>query len=92
MNTLALCEVIAEVNNYYNDVITEYMYEYIQPDEKLICYLSVDQKRNGWINNIVETLKNTLMQKFPCITHFQVIQVSDMGQMRKKNEILKVVY
>ena len=66
INALMLLEVIAEVNNCYNDIIIHYKYEYYKSENTLVCYIKI--KNESWYDNVRRVLINTFFYKLKQIS------------------------
>ena len=91
INGFTLKEIIAEVNNEFQDAIVEYKYEYNQHIRALLCYIKVQNDKIAWFNSINNAIKKVFDRKIPkgCVD-ISVIHMDDYEYSSSK-QIVKII-
>ena len=63
VNTQAVFEAVAEVNNEYNDIIVEYNVVYYKNDDKLVCGVILQEGKADWYREIEKALRGLIANK-----------------------------
>lgn len=93
LNIFILTELIAEINNQFNDIIKEYKFIYTKSNKKLTCLLYIDNKDLKWLANVKRELeflfvsKNILRNEF----FLEIYNTDNIHQFDKKSKILEIV-
>ena len=93
LNSLLLMEILAEVNNQFNDVITSYNFIYYKREHKLKCYIKVDSFQKEWFYSIQSSIEEICKQKISSSINV-VIEICNMTEHHTslgKQKILKIV-
>jgi phenylacetate-coenzyme A ligase PaaK-like adenylate-forming protein len=92
LSTFVLLEIIAEANNLFDDIIKEYRYKYVKNENKLLLYLALYEKRVGWYENIIKTLKSIFRRKVKSSTVFEIIILDKMpAQWQCRKDVVMVI-
>lgn len=93
INLYMLNEIIAEINNQFNDAIIAYRYIYSRSDKTLVCNIKLDKNNEGWFENIKEGIINIFCLKFMIEDrHFlKIDKLNEMPYNKLKNNILSIV-
>lgn len=65
INGITLKEIIAEVNNDFNDCISVYKFEFNRINKSLICYIKMCDDSILWFNNVRNALEKAFNNKIP---------------------------
>lgn len=93
LNSLLLMEIIAEVNNQFNDMVTRYNFIYYKREHKLECYIKVDSSRKEWFYSIQSSINEICKRKISSNINI-VVEVCRMNEYHNslgKPKILKIV-
>lgn len=93
LNSLLLMEIIAEVNNQFDDIVISYNFIYYKQDHKLKCYIKVDSFRKEWFYSIQSSINEIFKRKISSNINI-VIEVCSMNEYQNplgKQKILKIV-
>lgn len=93
INSYMLTELIAEVNNQFNDIIREYKYVYSNKRQMLICYIRIHKDNELWFSNVRKMLISTIHNKFLHALPFQfdVCKYIHSDTNNKKKKILEII-
>jgi phenylacetate-CoA ligase len=93
INTFALFESIAEVNNQYRDIVTCYKYIYVKSENRLKCLVSIDPKRHSWFVNVSNAIESIIFSKLPRAVNikFEVSMEADLFSFEKKFETIEII-
>lgn len=90
INSFLLLEVIAEINNQYNDMILYYHYTYHKSKNELICTIEVND--NNWFLSVKESIKKAFASKVGKINlSFEVQQGINYNKLENKQKIVDIV-
>ena len=77
INTFVLSELIAEINNQFNDIIVEYSFEYLTNERTLSCKISISDSRKEWTNNVCRAIKNAFNNKISKKSEITITVISE---------------
>ena len=63
MNSVVLLEIMGEVNNYYNYVISSYKFIYYRESLILQCYIELDNRFESWYHSIKQTIESVFYKR-----------------------------
>lgn len=86
-----LLEIIAEINNGFNDIIKEYIYEYIECENILYLYLVLEDNYVAWYENINKTIEKLFYSKvmFPISIKVKLLDQIPFEWQNRKKTIIK---
>ena len=92
LSSITLLEIIAEINNRFNDIIREYIYEYSRSKNILYLRLVIDENCVKWYDNIISSLKNLFCSKVLFSMEIQVERLDHIliKSQNRKNNIIKI--
>lgn len=76
LNAFALLELISEINNQFNYIVTEYQYIFYKSRNHLECNIAVSEERAGWFNAVKGVLTNLYTEKIGYKAHHVTFKVS----------------
>lgn len=93
LNTFALCEIMAEVNNQFNDAIIEYSYEYNMQSNILIAYIYIVDDKKRWFQSIKSSILQIFADKI--VSPYEIkIEITEMSPFllhnKKKTNIITI--
>ncbi len=93
LSTFTVCEAIAEVNNHFNDAITEYEFIYDKYRNTLISYISISSEKQLWNETIKRSLKQAILNKLiqNNAVNIDVVQAKCFKDNIKKNSIIRIL-
>ena len=65
VNGITLKEIIAEVNNEFNDSISVYKFDFNQINKSLICYIKMRDDSILWFTNVRNAIEKAFNNKIP---------------------------
>ena len=77
INTFVLSELIAEINNQFNDIIVEYSFEYLTNERTLSCKISISDSRKEWTNNVCRAIKSAFNNKISKKSEITITVISE---------------
>lgn len=92
-NSYMLTELVAEINNQFNDIICEYKYVYSNKSQSLICYVKLNEDNELWYANVRKMLIKTLRNKVLHAPSFQfdVCKYCFNEPSNKKKKIFEII-
>ena len=63
LNSVVLLEIMGEVNNYYNYVISSYKFIYYRESLILQCYIELDNRFESWYHSIKQTIESVFYKR-----------------------------
>lgn len=92
LNPYMLLEVVAEVNNQFNSIITNFRYIYSKSLKKLQCLIYLEDKDKLWYSNVVKELKKAFWSKLDCSYEFdfEIIQIELENSYNSKFKIVEI--
>ena len=93
INSFLLTEVMDEVNNQINDMITDYNFIYKKSINKLICEIRLQEENKNWYENIKKFIVTIFYQKIVLATppSFEVIPMVERSWPKGKYQILEIL-
>ena len=92
INLYMLTELVAEVNNQFNDIIREYKFTYSNQKQTLTCHIKINEDDERWFTNVRKMLFYTIHNKFQQGVPFQfkVCKYIPNYLENKKKKILEI--
>lgn len=91
LNSFMLSEIIAEVNNQYDDIIIDFKYVYIVKKTTLQCYIEMKDDKILWYNNVMQSIQNIFECKMPNSIKLEVFRVDTQDNYKTtKSKILEI--
>lgn len=79
ISAFAFSEVIAVINNKFDDIILNYQFIYTKTSGRLLCKLVLDDARNNWFPNVRNAIIDVLNTRFNIIMcNNDVIHVTNL--------------
>lgn len=92
INSFMLSELIAEVNNQFNDIIKEYEFIFSKLNKKLVCKLYFDDSNKLWFYNIKREIEGIFLSKtIGQDIVIEVICAKNQQTANRKNKIFEIV-
>ena len=93
LNSIIFLEIIGEVNNHYNSIITCYKFTYCKSTGILQCFIEIDEKYRKWYINVKKAIETAFEKKIPCMDNIilKVYRMKSRINYSKKHQILEVV-
>lgn len=94
INSAVLMEIIAEANNCFDGVISEYKYIYSKSKNSLVCSIKLDGRHSAGFEKIRKIIKEIIVQKFPAniLCSFEVVLMECDSYQKEKTRILYKIY
>lgn len=89
LNSFMLFEVMAEVNNQYNDIMTSYRYVYYKSEKKLKCFISIKDEK--WYANVSKTIESVFKSKLYNIKIKFEVCLNESVPIHKKFRIFEIM-
>lgn len=92
INTYLLVELIAELNNTYNDIITDFKFVYHNSLNMLVCYIHLTDNKNMWFESVAEDITQLFWKKqeTKMELRFDVLPFDPNTETNKKFCVLEV--
>lgn len=93
INSFLLTEIMAEVNNQINDMITDYNFIYKKSINKLICEIRLQEKNKNWYGSIKKFIDTIFYQKTVLVESlsFEVIPMVEESRPKGKYQVLEIM-
>ena len=91
LNSLVLLELLSEINNQFDYIVTEYKFKYCATQKTILCLIKLESKFRKWFPNVEKALKRIFELKFNSnIVKLDVILVNHSLWENGKKHILEI--
>jgi len=92
LNSFMLLEIMAEVNNQFNSLITCYRYLYHKSEKKLQCLIELEKDNIQWFPNVKKTIETIFWRKLSLLKDicFEVLQMEETPVYNRKHRIFEI--
>ena len=93
LNSIVFLEIMGEVNNIYNSILTCYKFIYNKSEKKLRCYIELEKNRTQWYIQVKKTIEGVFNKRVPSILgiSLEVLLTESIDSFDRKHRILEVV-
>lgn len=93
VNALMLLEIMSNINNQFDGIITSYRYVHDINKNSVICKIGIDSGKNSWFNKIKKVITENIYRRIPQIKYmsFIVEKETNNNYSHIKRKIIEII-